>query len=202
MRLWDASALPALEADLTAAVPTFESARVRLRPMEGADAPGVFAMYSDEEVSRYLARPRLTEPGQAMEVIDRARKGYEDGTSLQLTLERRDDNAFLGVCLLFNFHAPSARGEIGYALGRPHWSRGYVREGLPALVDHAFRGMGLHRLEADIDPRNAASARVVQRLGFRPEGLLRERWVVGGERSDSAIYGLLRREWGGRSLIK
>jgi RimJ/RimL family protein N-acetyltransferase len=55
--------------------------------------------------------------------------------------------------------------------------------------------MGLHRIEADIDPRNTASARCLERLGFVKEGLLRERWIVEGEVSDSAIYGLLQPDW-------
>jgi len=55
--------------------------------------------------------------------------------------------------------------------------------------------MQLHRLEADIDPRNAASAKTLERLGFRREGLMRERWIVEGVVSDSAVYGLLASEW-------
>jgi len=72
-------------------------------------------------------------------------------------------------------------------------------EALPALIGHAFGAMDLNRLEADIDPRNAPSASVLERLGFRREGLLRERWIVNGEKSDSAIYGLLRGQWTTRS---
>ena len=55
--------------------------------------------------------------------------------------------------------------------------------------------MALNRVEADIDPRNEASARTLERLGFRREGLLRERWIVGDEVSDTALYGLLQRDW-------
>lgn len=169
--------------------------RVRLRRMDEADVPALFAIYSDEEATRYLARPRMTALAHAEEMLGRIRAGYAEGTSLQLAIERNADHAFLGVCLLFNVAPRGARAEIGYILGREHWRRGYVSEALPALVDHAFDAMRLNRLEADIDPRNVASARVLERLGFRREGLLRERWIVNGEVSDSAIYGLLRRDW-------
>ena len=63
-----------------------------------------------------------------------------------------------------------------------------------ALIEHAFGTLNLHRIEADIDPRNVASARLLERLGFVREGLLRDRWIVGGEVSDSALYGLLERD--------
>jgi RimJ/RimL family protein N-acetyltransferase len=169
--------------------------RVRLRAIDDGDVAGIFAMYSDPQTTRYLARPRLTELSQAAEVVAKTKAGYADGSSLQLAIERKADGAFLGLCLLFNFHKGSARAEIGYTLAREHWSQGYMAEALRALIDHAFGPLGLNRLEADIDPRNTASARVLRRFGFKPEGLLRERWIVNGEPSDSEMYGLLRREW-------
>lgn len=58
-------------------------------------------------------------------------------------------------------------------------------------LDHAFEAMALHKIEADVDPRNAASCRVLESLGFQREGLLRQRWRTGGELQDSAIYGLI-----------
>jgi RimJ/RimL family protein N-acetyltransferase len=67
-------------------------------------------------------------------------------------------------------------------------------EAASALVEHAFGTLELRRIEADIDPRNVASARLLERLGFVREGLLRERWMVGDEVSDSALYGLLDRD--------
>jgi RimJ/RimL family protein N-acetyltransferase len=66
---------------------------------------------------------------------------------------------------------------------------------LTILLDYAFRALGLRRLEADVDPRNSGSMRVLERLGFRHEGLLRERWKVNGELQDSVLLGLLEREW-------
>jgi RimJ/RimL family protein N-acetyltransferase len=62
-------------------------------------------------------------------------------------------------------------------------------------VDHAFSALDLNRLEADIDPRNNASGRSLERLGFQKEGVMRERWIVNGEVSDTVFYGLLRSEW-------
>lgn len=68
-------------------------------------------------------------------------------------------------------------------------------EALRALLDHGFGALQLNRIEADIDPRNAASACSLERLGFTREGLLRERWIVDGEVSDTSLYGLLARQW-------
>jgi RimJ/RimL family protein N-acetyltransferase len=78
-----------------------------------------------------------------------------------------------------------------------------MNEALAAVIDCAFDhrlgapfdDLRLNRLEADVDPRNAASCRALERLGFQREGLLRERWIVAGEVSDSAMYGLLHADW-------
>ena len=73
-----------------------------------------------------------------------------------------------------------------------------MSEALSCLIAYAFGELNLNRIEADIDPRNVPSAQILERLGFRREGHLRERWIVAGEVSDTALYGLLQREWSQR----
>jgi RimJ/RimL family protein N-acetyltransferase len=169
--------------------------RVRLRRIERADGAALYDIHSNDDVARYMARPAMRRREEADELIDRVHKGYETNTILQLAIERKADRELIGYCLLFNFNERGARAEIGYALGRPHWGRGYMHEALVALVELAFGRLDLNRLEADIDPRNKPSARSLERLGFEKEGVLRERWKINGEASDSVILGLLRREW-------
>ena len=122
--------------------------------------------------------------------------GNENDTMFKWGLALRDSNLLIGTTTLFNFNLDNGRAEIGYAMGRAHWGKGYMHEALQALVSHAFEVMQLRRLEADVDPRNAASIRTLERLGFQREGFLRERWHVNGEIQDAFFYGLLRREWG------
>ena len=84
---------------------------------------------------------------------------------------------------------------LGYAVDAQCQGQGLMHEALHTLVTHAFNVLDLNRLEADIDPRNVASARSLVRLGFVREGHLRERWIVDGEVSDTDLYGLLRNDW-------
>ena len=171
-----------------------------LRPLTEADVPAIFAIFSHPEVMRYWSYPALTDITQAQEMLQRIQASHREGSAVRLGIERRSDEGLVGTCSLFNFHAASGRAEIGYALAREAWGAGVMHEALTAFVTHAFTALALHRLEADIDPRNAASARTLERLGFQKEGHLRERWIVNGEISDTAWYGLLRREWeSGRS---
>lgn len=104
----------------------------------------------------------------------------------------------IGTSTLFNFHLESRRAEIGYALHRDRWGKGYMQEALTALLNYAFDEMNLYRVEADVDPRNAGSIRTVERLGFTQEGYLRQRWQVAGEIQDALFFGLLKPEWEAR----
>lgn len=177
-------------------LPTLAGPRVLLRAMTAADAPALFALHADAQVMRYWSTPPWTDPQQAHDRLQADARAHALGLHLRLGIALRDaPDALLGACALFDLDADNRRAEIGYALTPAVWGRGLMRETLGLLIGHGFDDFGLHRIEADIDPRNSASARVLQALGFRQEGLLRERWQVGGELSDSALYGLLRRDW-------
>lgn len=175
--------------------PTLHTDRLLLRGPVAGDLPALLAIYGDPVVARFLSAPAWATEAQAEHWLARMQAGHANGSSLQLMLVPADGGAAIGTCTLFQFHRESRRAEIGYVLGPPHWGQGYMHEALRALVAYGFDTLGLRRLEADIDPRNAASARSLERLGFTREGRLRERWEVAGEISDSDLYGLLRREW-------
>lgn len=168
---------------------------LQLRPLRAADADAVFSMHADPVAMRHWSTPPWTDPAQAHALIANDLQALPVGDYLRLGLQRRSDGALVGLVSLFAFHLASRRAELGYMLLRSAWGQGYMHEALLALLDHGFGVLGLHRLEADIDPDNLASARTLQRLGFQHEGLLRERWIVAGTVSDSALYGLLRRDW-------
>jgi len=94
--------------------------------------------------------------------------------------------------------ADHERAEIGFAVARSQWGRGLASEAVAELIAFAFERLQLHRLEADTEPRNERSLRLLERLGFRREGHLRERYYVDGERQDTVLLGLLRTEWAER----
>jgi RimJ/RimL family protein N-acetyltransferase len=179
-----------------------QTERLTLRPYRADDAEAVFAIFSDPRVMRYWSTPPWTSTAQADEAIESDLRALDSGRHLRLGIERRDDGALIGQCTLFDLVAACRRAEMGYALAHAAWGRGYMHEALQALLRYGFELLDLNRVEADIDPRNTASASTLLRLGFRLEGLLRERWVVDGEVSDSAIYGLLRREWDQRRAAR
>lgn len=178
---------------------TLRTRRLLLRPLRADDAPVLFAIHSDPLVMRYWSTPPWPsiEPAHAM--IERDSVAMSSGEYLRLGVERHGDAQLIGQCTLFDWDRQNRRAEIGYGMAAHAWGRGFMHEALCALVEFGFATLELNRIEADIDPRNAASARSLERLGFRREGFLRERWIVGGVVSDTALYGLLLSDWRSRA---
>lgn len=172
-----------------------QTERLVLRPVHEADAASLFEIFSDAGVMRYWSSTPWTSLATAHELIARDTQALADGVHLRLGLETLAERKLIGTCTLFNLVAQCRRAELGYGMASAAWGQGYMHEALAALLNYAFTELDLHRVEADIDPRNTASVRCLERLGFQHEGRLRERWIVDGEVSDSSLYGLLRREW-------
>jgi len=176
-------------------IPTLETERLKIRPIELADAPALFEIFGDERVMRYWSSPALKDPAEAIALAERIRSSYPGESLLQLGIERKADAQLIGTCTLHSRHLVSRRGELGYALGSAYWGEGYMHEALQRFLSYLFVDLDMNRLEADIDPANQGSARTLERLGFAREGFLPERWIVNGAPSDTAWYGLLARQW-------
>ena len=185
-------ALPASPA--RSSPPVVETARLRLRPYRPDDARDICAVYSDAEVTRYWSFPAWTGLAQAQAYLTQ-RLALEPPSVIAWAVAERDSDRLVGTTTFFALDGPQCRAEIGYSLARSHHGRGLATEMLRGAIVHGFEVHGLERIEADVDPRNESSWRLLEKLGFRREGLARNRWRVGGEVADSYLYGLLRPEF-------
>lgn len=169
--------------------------RLRLRFIDDGDVDAIYRLFTDPEALRYWSFEPWTERAQAEETVRDTVAAYADGSILTFAITLAASGEMIGKCRLSKFSGQNRRAEIGYILDRAHWGNGYAKEALAALVGHAFGPLDLLRIEADIDPRNRASAVVLERLHFVHEGHLRQRWIVAGEVCDTDFYGLLRQDW-------
>lgn len=174
--------------------PTLRTMRLILRPMEPADAPEVQRLAGDRAVADMTMRiPHPYPDGVAEQWIGRQAEAWRCGESLDLGAVLTDGQ-FIGVIGLTGFSAEHEHAELGYWIGRPWWGQGYCTEAARALLRWAFETLGLHRVHAQHFRRNPASGRVMQKLGMRREGTLRQHVRKWGAFEDLEVYGLLRGE--------
>ena len=174
---------------------TLHSGRVGLRLVAESDLPALLEVNSSDEVTALLPYARWRSMADAEAWFERMAGIQATGLALQFVVVDAATQRAIGTCLLFRYEEAHGRAEIGYVLGRAFWGRGLMREALQALIDWAFGTLGLRRLEAEVDVRNAASAALLRRIGFTREGLLRQRWVNRGTPCDFEMFGLLASEW-------
>lgn len=183
--------------DSSAAFPTLQTERLRLRELLPADAPALFAIHGNAEAMRWFGSDPLQNLAQAEHLVQTFaswRRLPNPGT--RWGLERLSDGVLVGSCGLFNWNRAWRRCVLGYELAPAAQGRGLMVEALRAVLDWGFapEGMGLNRVEAMIHPANVPSLRLVEGLGFRREGLLREVAFWGGRHEDLELHALLARE--------
>lgn len=176
-------------------LPWLEGERVRLRAPQAEDIDPLFALFSDPEVMRYWSRDPMVERVEAIAYIQSIIDGFVKRELLNWIIADRADDAMIGTCTLYDLQAQHLRAGIGYALSPARQGSGLAREAVSLALGWAFGSLKLHRVEADIEPRNLSSERLLRALGFQSEGLLRERFCTASEIQHSMVFGLLAREW-------
>jgi [ribosomal protein S5]-alanine N-acetyltransferase len=177
--------------------PTLRTERLLLRPLTLADAPAVKALASAYEVAlTTLNIPHPYGDGVAESWIETHAPRYQAGEQATFAIAQRATDQLMGAIGLV-MHAEHARAEMGYWLGVPFWNRGYTTEAGRALIRFGFGELGLNRIYATYLTRNPASGRVMEKLGMRYEGELRQHVRKWGAFEDLKLCGILAAEWRG-----
>jgi [ribosomal protein S5]-alanine N-acetyltransferase len=174
---------------------TIESDRVLIRAIEEADMADLLVMNQDDQVVRFLPYTKWLTLDDGLAWLARVRKLEAAGTAVQLVMVDKASGRVIGACVLFKYDEGSSRAELGFAMAREFWGKGLMLEALTVLIDHAFAVRGVRRLEAEANSLNGASCRLLERLGFVSEGLMRQRYRVKGAIYDTRVFGLLSGEW-------
>ena len=177
------------------ALPTIQGPNIQLRAITDADSIAIYALFSDQEVARFLTAPPLQDLAAASVLIAELDELRRLGLAFHWGVVDRASGRLIGTCTLHNVRASHQRAEVGFVLMRQHWGCGLGRELLTTLCRYAFDEVGLQRLEADVDPDNHRCIRLLQRHGFEREGRARGRWCQGGVRRDALFFGLLRQDF-------
>ncbi|HEX6441788.1 MAG TPA: GNAT family protein [Stellaceae bacterium] len=175
-------------------VPELQTPRLLLRRLVESDAPGLHEAYGDLEAMRFWDSLPARDAAETAARI-RHSLGIDPQWHAAFAVLLRDSGKFVGMV---NYHQrvpPHRRLGVGWILGRPWWRQGLAQEATRALLDHCFTALDAHRIEAQIEPDNAASLRLAERLGFHREGIMRDCLFVDGQPRTAFLYALLRPDW-------
>jgi RimJ/RimL family protein N-acetyltransferase len=169
------------------------TARLVLRRFRPDDAPALAAYRSDPAVARYQSWSAPVSLSEAAALVESCAAGAAARARwFQCALEATSSHVLIGD-LGVRLHENRMQAEIGITVAAPHQGQGHGSEALLRVVDHLLEDRGLHKLSAECDARNAASAALLRRVGFVQEGRLRSHTLIKGERTDDLLFGLLAR---------
>jgi [ribosomal protein S5]-alanine N-acetyltransferase len=172
--------------------PKLETERLILRELIATDAQRIFDCFSSEDVTRFYGMDAMTEVEQANQLIDLFSKNYLEKRGIRWGIELKESGQLIGTIGFNNWASRHMRAEIGYDLHPLFWSKGYASEAVNRVCNYGFHELGLTRIGAVVFIENEASNRLLIKLGFQHEGVLRSYMVQNGIGYDTNVYSLIK----------
>jgi RimJ/RimL family protein N-acetyltransferase len=175
--------------------PSVETERLVLRPFELSDAPRVKLLAGDRDIAATtLNVPHPYEDGMAEKWIGSHQERFDKEEEVVFAITLKAGGELIGAIGLI-LKRDHEKAELGYWIGKPYWGRGYCTEAARAVLRYAFTDLRLNRVHAYQFRHNPASGRVMQKLGMRHEGRLRQHVKKWGQFVDNELYSILRSEF-------
>lgn len=167
-----------------------------LRQYTYNDVDAYLNYMKDKEVTRYIPKECIpTSLLQARMEVDYALDLFRYRRSIYWAISDLSSDRLIGSCGFNYWNRDHGRAEISYDLAREYWGKGVMSSAVHAVLEFAFEHMQLHRVEATVTPTNIGSLKVLEKLGFQQEGLLREQKLLHGTFEDAIMLSLLRKEF-------
>ena len=171
--------------------PTLSSHRLLLREIVEEDAREIFFLRSDNQVLEFLDRDPAQSMNEALQWIQTIRLGINNNEYIAWGISLKGDKTLIGTVSFWNVKKEHYRSEIGYALHPGNQGKGLMQEAMITVLDYGFKTMKLHSVEANVNPNNVASIKLLERNNFVREAYHKENYHYNGKFLDSAIYSLI-----------
>lgn len=174
-----------------------QTPRLILRELTFFDGPAILEFANDDSINRYLSFGSISSESGTIEYVTTALSAANahPRLSYKLAMTIRPNEELSGSCWLDIEDPDSQNASIGYFVDKRHWGNGYATEMIKALIQFGFDNLELHRICANCDSENHATRRVLEKVGMREEGLLRQHCLRSYGWADVCMYGVLRSEW-------
>lgn len=172
--------------------PELQTERLRLRKLSIADQHDIFEIRSNCNVMKYMARPIARTLDDATANIEKVLKNMDDKNGIDWAIEEKASGKLIGTIAFWKITKENRRAEMGYILNEKWQHKGIMHEAFSAVIPYGFKELQLHSIEANIDPDNVASAKLLEKNKFRKEAHYRENFFFDGMFLDSVIYSLVK----------
>jgi len=175
--------------------PELESDRLLYRRITMEDSESLFKIRSNNEVMQFMDRDPMKSVSESENLIQSIHDSFASGSGINWGIIDKCTQVFIGYFGFWRIDTYHCRGEIGYALHPGYWGKGYMEETACQLIHYGFTEMRLHSIEANVNPDNLSSIKLLEKLGFQKEAYFRENYLFNNEFTDSVIYSLLERDF-------
>ncbi|WP_456271405.1 GNAT family N-acetyltransferase [Bacillus sp. AK031] len=175
--------------------PELDTSRLNLVEINESHTQRYFEIMSLDNVTRFYGMESLVTIDQAKDIIASFQQGYAGMRSMRWGIVLKEDNTFIGTVGQNNLQRGNKKAEIGFEIHPDFWAKGYTSEAAEAIIEYAFEELQLYRMGAITFLGNQASQRLLKKLGFKEEGVLRGYIYQHGKSHDTYMFSLLQPEW-------
>ena len=175
--------------------PILQTQRLTLRQMSQDDLSEIFALYSDDLVTQFIDIESISTKDEAQELLDFFLTHYTNKNAVRWAITEQPSNELIGTIGFNGFDRQASFTEIGYDLMPQYWRNGIMSEAILAVLTYGFNTLNLHGIEANVTLGNQASEKLLEKLGFTREGVLRDRMYIRGAHHSLIYYSLLQSEY-------
>ena len=171
--------------------PILSTERLLLRRIEESDVNEIFILRSDKRVMQFIERRSAKSIEEALLFIQNINDLIKNNDAIQWAIIFNNDPKLIGTICIWNISKEHHRGEIGYVLHTDAHGKGIMQEALKAVINFGFKILKLHSIEADVNPDNIPSIKLLERNKFTREGYFKENIFFDGKFFDTVVYSLL-----------
>ena len=175
--------------------PQIETSRLVLRKIKPSDANDLFSFMSDGETLKNNLMSPHKKIAETDKLIKNLTKQYDRKREIRWGVTIKGSAAIIGTTVFYNMHPMEFQTEVGCVLAKQHWSGGIMTEALAAIITFGFDKMAFNRITSFILPDNIGAIRMVKKVGFREEGLLKECKYSNNRFYDLGVYSLLKKDY-------
>lgn len=173
--------------------PTLHTKRLDLVEIKQENLGDIFKLFGDQKVTQFYNIVTLTQENEAQKLIDWFQNRFTEKAGIRWGIALKDQRNIIGT-IGFNNVIKNHRANIGFDLQAEFWNRGFITEALKTVIEFGFNELEINRIEAEVMLGNLASEKVLSKIGFKKEGILRQWMYWNDTHYDMTMFSLLRKE--------